>query len=156
MKKLLALLLLVVIALALAASGALADHGDAKPKCADLINADFHYESNKSAANVNLDTLTASCKSVTYTLYVLDEPADPTPIATVSARGDGEAFYTTGDQAGRDLVQLSTPVSDPDDDQVCMYATSSNNNDASNQRDRIPDTGCVTVVAGGSGGTPFH
>lgn len=157
MRKLLALLPLAAIALAVAVSGALADHGDvARPACADIRNADFGYSESKIVTG-NIETDAASCKSITYTLFVLDEPGDAAALQTPSTRGDGDAFFTTGSQAGHDLVTLTTSSGD-DDNQVCLYVTTSKGGNAGMNQliDRTPDTDCVLVQVGGVGGTPFH
>ncbi len=113
---------------------------DAKgPPCAD-ISAGFLYTEDATEVRADLQTPVASCTFVTYTLYVDSSPATE----PVSMMGDGTADL--GD-AG-DLIRLSASVADTDQ-MICVYATSSI---GSHVVDRAPDTGCVALTPGGTGG----
>jgi hypothetical protein len=132
-------------ALALAATAALVGASgvsavDAKgPPCGDIA-MDYAYSGDATTASANLFTPVASCTFVTYTLVVESSPAtDP-----VSATGDDSAFF----QDGTDVVTLSTAVSDSDSE-ICVYSQSTI---ASHVIDRAPDTGCITLHPGDTGG----
>jgi hypothetical protein len=113
---------------------------DAKgPPCGD-ITAGFFYTPDATEARADLQTPVASCTFVTYTLYVDSNPATE-PVSTM---GDGTADL--GD-AG-DLIRLSASVADTDQ-MICVYATSSI---GGHVIDRAPDTGCVPLAPGGTGG----
>jgi hypothetical protein len=133
----------------LAASGtALADHGDvAKPTCADIRFVDFGYATN-GVVTGNVTTTESTCKSVTYSIYVIVDPGDPnSAVYTASARGDGTA-----------LTQLATTAITDDDNLVCAYATSSRGGqDGTNTVfDYTPNQpGCIELALGGSGSTGF-
>lgn len=132
-------------ALALAATAALVGASgvsavDAKgPPCGD-IKMDFFYSTDGTTVSVNLLTPVATCTFVTYTLVVDSSPAtDP-----VSAQGDGDAALG----ADGDFVALSTSVNDSDNT-ICIYSQSTI---ASHVIDRAPDTGCITLHPGDTGG----
>jgi hypothetical protein len=132
-------------ALALAATAALVgasgvSAADAKgPPCGD-IKMDFFYSTDGTTVSVNLFTPVATCTFVTYTLVVDSSPAtDP-----VSAQGDGDAALG----ADGDFVVLSTSVNDSDNT-ICIYSQSTI---ASHVIDRAPDTGCITLHPGDTGG----
>ncbi len=86
-----------------------------------------------------------ACKQATYTLYVLDQSGDTTPLTSA-----------TGTPAGLgDVILFNLPVSDTDGT-VCVYATSSIGG-------RVFDVGapdnqqCLEVTTTNSGGgTLFH
>lgn len=113
---------------------------DAKgPPCGDIA-MDYFYSGDGTSVSVNLFTPVASCTNVTYTLVVDSSP----PTAPVSAQGDGNAALG---QDG-DFVALSTGVSDSDNT-ICIYSRSTI---ASHVIDRAPDTGCITLHPGDTGG----
>lgn len=124
------------------AVGAPAESG---PKCANITNGSFGYTETSAGSGIVAGTAqleSAACKSVTYTLYVYDElggtllgsNSSPTP----SALG----------------VQYSFSVSGNNDNDVCVYMTTTSN--GGKIHDRAPDENvaqCVEVSApGGVGG----
>lgn len=80
------------------------------------------------------DGTTPPCKNVTYTLYVIVDGTDP---ATATAYPlDGSAEWT----------DLAIADNDPD---ICVFGTTSHNNQVF---DHAPDTGCLPLHAGTTGG----
>jgi hypothetical protein len=86
-----------------------------------------------------------ACKQATYSLFVLDQSGDTTPLTSAKGTPVG----------GGDVIFFSTAVSDTDG-MVCVYATSSIGG-------RVFDVGapegqqCLVVDnSGTAGGTPFH
>ncbi len=127
-------LLAAAVVLATTSAGAVPGDTDVRgPRCADIVDGAGFYDGTE----VNFrETLAApSCKQVTYTLYVLDEPGDTTPLATASQTGDGTSTN----------VFFRVAVAD-DDSTVCVYGTTSIGGKIF---DRAPDTGCVTLAVGG-------
>jgi hypothetical protein len=145
---------LIPLALALSAGWAIAAAPDAKgPPCADITEADFFYNGNpadsatgtRATVNIHLDV--ASCTRLTYELVVLDSLANQTQVATGSVPGDGVAL---DEVTGKDVVEVNADVpQSARDGNVCVYATTS---DGRREIDRAPDTGCVELIPGGSGG----
>ena len=86
-----------------------------------------------------------SCRSVTYTLVVLGEAGDPTPLAMATASGDGSSI---------DVFFLDVAAVD-NDGTVCVSATTSAGRHVV---DRAPDAGCMELVANddSSGGQKFR
>jgi hypothetical protein len=145
LRRLLVLGVLAISTLAFAASAS-GDHGDvAKPVCADIRNADYHYNLD-STVNVNIDTEAPSCRGITYTLYVI---VDSGEVVSSSVRGNGTP-----------LVQITSSTCSDADSQVCAYATSSRGGPSGTNQllDEIGGDGtpCATMAPGGSGGTGFH
>ena len=153
MKK---LLVISVVALALAATAASAPAAvdDVNgPACADITDTSWLYSADGSAATVDIELGTASCPSVTYTLWVVDSASDSTPVSSASMRGDGTAL-----SPGLDVVtvQAGVPAADQDGE-VCLYATTSLGRhvfDWAPDADLTPN--CVELVPGGSGGVSGH
>lgn len=153
MKK---LLVISVVALALAATAASAPAAvdDVNgPACADITDTSWLYSADGSTATVDIELGTASCPSVTYTLWVVDSAADSTPVSSASMRGDGTAL-----SPGLDVVtvQAGVPAADQDGE-VCLYATTSLGRhvfDWAPDADLTPN--CVELVPGGSGGVSGH
>lgn len=136
----LALVLAALVGLAPGAARALT--GDAKgPSCRDITNGQFNYtQTGTNTFNLNGalllgdDGLTAPCKQVTYTLYVIVDGTDP---ATATAYPqDGDAQW------------LNIAITD-DDTSICVFATSGNN---AKVFDTAPDTNCLELTAGTTGG----
>jgi hypothetical protein len=150
------LLVISVVALALAATAASAPAAvdDVNgPACADITDTSWLYSADGSAATVDIELGTASCPSVTYTLWVVDSAADSTPVSSASMRGDGTAL-----SPGLDVVtvQAGVPAADQDGE-VCLYATTSLGRhvfDWAPDADLTPN--CVELVPGGSGGVSGH
>lgn len=101
------------------------------PACADIVAGDGF--NTGGSVQFMLSVAAPSCAPVTYTMYVLDEPGDVTPLATAKLSGDGST----------DLL-FSIAVTD-DDDTVCVYSTTSIGRHVF---DRAPDSGCVTLTVG--------
>jgi hypothetical protein len=150
------LLVISVVALALAATAASAPAAvdDVNgPACADITDTSWLYSADGSTATVDIELGTASCPSVTYTLWVVDSAADSTPVSSASMRGDGTAL-----SPGLDVVtvQAGVPAADQDGE-VCLYATTSVGRHVF---DRAPDSdlspNCVELIPGGSGGVSGH
>ena len=99
------------------------------PPCADIVEGAGFYTG--SSVNFRITTERASCRAVTYTLYVLDE--------------EGGALLATQSQRGTGNTQLffNISVSDPDET-VCIYATTSVGRHIF---DRAPDSGCLELTA---------
>jgi hypothetical protein len=158
---------LVVLGLAVAgvltASGvASADHNDvAKPICADISTVSLFYSSD-GVVTAGVETVEPSCKSITYTLYVIVDPGDPnSQIVTVSSRGGDDNDPVTPPN----VLKLTTaPISDPDESpsQVCAYVTTSRGGQAGTNQliDRAPNAdatvSCVSLTAGGTPGDIGH
>jgi hypothetical protein len=153
MKK---LLVIPVVALALAATAASAPAAvdDVKgPACADITDTSWLYSLDGDTATVDIYLGTASCPSVSYTLWVVDSADDSTPVSSASVPGDGAAL-----SPGLDVVTVNAgvPVADQDG-VVCLYATTSVGRhvfDWAPDADASPN--CVEVIAGGSGGVSGH
>ncbi len=131
--KRVALALAVLLVAGLAAGVALAAPNDVRgPKCADIIDGDPYYSGTTAGAYIYLAA--ASCKNITYTLYVLDEESGN--IYTTSMVGDGSST------AGQFILELSTAVTSDADGNVCIWAETSNKGRV---LDRAPDEGCIPV-----------
>jgi hypothetical protein len=150
------LLVIPVVALALAAmaGSAPAAVDDVKgPACADITDTSWLYSTDGATATVDIELGTASCPSVSYTLWVVDSATDSTPVSSASVRGDGVAL-----SPGLDVVtvQAGVPATDQDGE-VCLYATTSVGRHVF---DRAPDAdltpNCVELIPGGSGGVSGH
>jgi hypothetical protein len=153
MKK---LLVIPVVALALAAMAASAPAAvdDVKgPACADITDTSWLYSLDGTTATVDIELGTASCRSVSYTLWVVDSEDDSTPVSSASMRGDGTEL-----SSGLDVVtvQAAVPLDDRDGE-VCLYATTSLGRhvfDWAPDADLSPN--CVELIPGGSGGVSGH
>jgi hypothetical protein len=150
------LLVIPVVALALAAmaGSAPAAVDDVNgPACADITDTSWLYSADGSPATVDIELGTASCPSVSYTLWVVDSATDSTPVSSASVRGDGVALAPGLDVV---TVQADVPAADQDGE-VCLYATTSVGRHVF---DRAPDAdltpNCVELIPGGSGGVSGH
>jgi hypothetical protein len=115
---------------------------DAKgPRCGDIKMDSFY--SLDHTVSVNLLTPVATCTNVTYTLVVNDSPPQTAP---VSANGDGDAALGPDG----DVVMLSTPVNGADNE-ICIYSQTTIGG-GGHVIDRAPDSGCVTLHPGETGG----
>ena len=87
-----------------------------------------------------------SCRQFDYTLIILDDEGDATPLATGTVRGDGSAAVV-------EIFVSGVTVTDGD---VCAYVVSTTRN-GGKTFDRAPGEGCVvlrddgTTPAGGKG-----
>jgi hypothetical protein len=145
MKRVL-LLPLLVAALALSVFASTAGGTmptDPSRSCADIEGgAGFSWDGATLSGSITL--LAPACKSVTYTLYVLNQAG-----GSLIASAAGVPF--SGDPT---IVQFSTPVTDTDTT-VCVYATSSSNG-------HVFDVGapeglpCLDVDQGSAPATKFH
>ena len=144
---------LIPLALALSAGWAIAAAPDAKgPPCANITEAGFHYSgvntdpASGTTATVDIRLDVASCTRITYTLFVLDDLETKAPVTDASVVGDGDAALPTGE----DVVTISAIVpTDERDGNICVYATTS---DGRRDIDLVPDTDCIELIPGGSGG----
>jgi hypothetical protein len=145
MKRIFVLPLLVAaLVLTVFASGAVGSPpADPSRGCADIEGgAGFNWDGTTISGSITLSA--PACKSVTYTLYVLNNAG-----GTVLTSVEGVPF-----PASPTSVQFNTTVQDTDT-QVCVYATSASNG-------RVFDVGaptgeqCLAVDAGSAGGTLFH
>jgi hypothetical protein len=150
------LLVIPVVALALAAMAASAPAAvdDVRgPACADITDTSWLYSPDGATAIVDIELGTASCPSVSYTLWVVDSDGDSTFVTSASVRGDGTALTPGLDVV---TVQAGVPAADQDGE-VCLYATTSVGRHVF---DRAPDVNltpnCVELVPGGSGGVSGH
>ena len=120
--------------------------GDVRgPRCADIVPdnpeavSEAGYDGETQQVDAIMATAGPSCRFITYTLYVLDEAGDSTPIATMSVRGDGTNSYVTF---------FGVDVSENDDTIVCVYVTTSVGR-GRHVFDRAPDTGCIELSSAG-------
>jgi hypothetical protein len=138
----LALVLAALVALAPGAARAL--DGDTNgPACRDITNGTFNY-TQTGANTFNLggqallgaDGVTAACKQVTYTLYVIVDGTNPSTATAYSQ--DGNALWQ------------GIAITD-DDTSICVFATTGHN---AKTFDTAPDTnfGCLELTAPTSGG----
>jgi hypothetical protein len=127
------------------ASVALADHGDAKQACADIVNFDAGYTANVVTAV--LGTVEPTCKNITYSLVVEVDPGGE--VLTFSQPGTGTATPP--------FVIRSDAITD-DDANVCVFVMSSRGGkDGLNKAlDLLENTGCTTLAEEGSGGGAGH
>jgi hypothetical protein len=149
------LLVVPVVALALAAMAASAPAAvdDVKgPACADITDTSWFYTPDGNTAIVDIELGTASCPSVTYTLWVVDSAADSTPVTSASTRGDRTEL-----SPGLDVVTVQADIPSDRDEEVCLYATTAIGRHVF---DRAPDANldpnCVELLPGGSGGVSGH
>jgi hypothetical protein len=146
------LLLIPVVALALVATAASAPAAidDVNgPACADITDTSWLYSTDGATATVDIELGTASCPTVSYTLWVVESATDSTAVSSASMRGDGAAL-----SPGLDVVtvQAGVPLADQDG-VVCLYATTSIGRHVF---DRAPDASCVELTPGGTGGVSGH
>ena len=150
---------LVALALLGPAGWATAADDDVKgPACADITDSSWAYSEDGSTASVDLFVASASCPSVTYTLYAQNSVTgtDATEIVgRGSVPGDGDALF----EDGTDFVGLTADIPDTTDQdgEVCLYVTTSVGRHGF---DRAPDASlspnCVSLVPGGrAGGSGF-
>ena len=127
-----------------AAWGAAPTEPPASLACLDINGGTgFSWDGTTLTGSITLSA--PACKQGVYTLYVLDQAGDTTPLTSAQGTPVG---------AG-DVIMFSLLVSDQDGT-VCVYATSSIGG-------RVFDVGapdgqqCLVVdTTGSSGGTPFH
>ena len=127
-----------------AAWGAAPTEPPASLACLDINGGTgFSWDGTTLTGSITLSA--PACKQGVYTLYVLDQTGDTTPLTSAQGTPVG----------GGDVIFFSTAVSDTDGT-VCVYATSSIGG-------RVFDVGapdgqqCLVVdTTGSSGGTPFH
>jgi hypothetical protein len=144
---------LIAAALGVSAGWAVAAPDDAKgPPCANITDTDWSYSPDGTTATVTIFLGTASCTSISYTLFVQDSDTETAVQATSTAFGDGIADDTSG--PGTDSVTLNATVTDQDGE-VCLFATTSRR--PQRDLDRAPNTGCVPLIPGGTaGGSGFQ
>lgn len=117
----------------------------AGPACADIqsTNADgtvpsrAAYDGETVAGQFFLAD--ESCKQFSYTLVVLDNEGDATPLATGTVQGDGSA----------DLVEIFVSGVSVTDGDVCVYVESATKN-GKKTFDRAPGDGCVVLLDDGT------
>ena len=133
-----AALLVGALALPVAAGG---------PKCVDiqsgagdgsqLSRAAFDGETGEVSGQFFLAS--ASCKQFSYTLVILDNEGDTTPLATGTVQGDGST----------DLVEIFVSGVTVADGDVCVYVESTTRN-GNHAFDRAPGDGCVILLDDGT------
>ncbi|MEO8510687.1 MAG: hypothetical protein ABI534_05540 [Chloroflexota bacterium] len=118
--------------------------GAAGPKCVDIQSA--NSVGTLSRASFDGQTVAGqffladrSCAQFSYTLVILDNEGDSTPLATGTVRGDGSAALI-------EIVVSGITVTDGD---VCVYVESTTAN-GSKVFDRAPGDGCVVLLDDGS------
>jgi hypothetical protein len=124
---------------ALAASTAVGA-GESGPKCANITGETHNYvavSANTYRLGLELLLGAPACQQITYTLYVVQDTG-ATPVAV-----DQTGASATGNP------QFVTTVTD-DDTVICVFATSASQ--GGHVHDRAPDTGCLEIAAGSSGG----
>ena len=114
------------------------------PKCADILGtaADGSQDS-RAAFDPDLDQAFGqffleanSCSSITYTLFILDDETDTTPLSSGSVQGTGATDFVNIEVGGLENVT---------DNDVCAYVTTSR---GKNVFDRGPAEGCVLLIGG--------
>ncbi|MBA2557343.1 MAG: hypothetical protein H0V12_08395 [Chloroflexi bacterium] len=147
MRRLIRVRLALLLATALAVSGvasgpAAALHGwrpwesdTAGPACTDFLDGTGFYDG--SVVNFRMEANARSCRHITYTLFIVDEIDDSTPIASQRIAGNGRDRF---------LFYLGLDASANDDDTVCVYARTSL---GTRTFDRAPDSGCVELLLNG-------
>jgi hypothetical protein len=127
-----------------AAWGAAPTEPPASLACLDISGGTgFSWDGTTLAGSISLAA--PACKQATYTLFVLDQSGDTTPLTSAIGTPAGQG----------DVIVFNVPVSDTDGT-VCVYATSSIGG-------RVFDVGapdgeqCLDVDTGNTGGgTLFH
>lgn len=147
-----ALILSVIVGAGILLSApAVADDADVRgPSCSDIVDGTGSFDG--STVNFTVETARASCRGITYTLFVTDVscPQEFGPcldgtaplVASQVARGN----RTT------EVTFIVDAVSSDGDDRVCLYVTSSA---GLRVFDRAPDSGCMIREAEVDLGTPF-
>jgi hypothetical protein len=145
MRRIFVLGVLAVATLVLAAA-AHADHGDARPACVDLRNADYFYNEGGFVV-VNIDTEQPTCRWATYTLHVLVDENE-----TVSTSVSGTGASTS--------LQITSDTFADADGVVCAFVTTSVGGADGTKHvfDEVggDGTACAEMIPGGIGGTGFH
>jgi hypothetical protein len=145
MKRMFVLPLLgAAVALSVFASGAVGGTPtDPSRGCADIEGgADFHWDGTNISGSMTL--VAPACKSVTYTLYILNNAG-----GTVLASVGGVPF-----SGNPTVVQFNTTVQDTDS-QVCVYATSSSGGHVFDVGAPLGEQ-CLVVDQISGGATQFH
>jgi hypothetical protein len=149
-KVLLALLVAVGFSLAAALPVGADPVGSNPPACGDIyaFKGDAVYHKTSPPQNTVEDTIfvnaDATCKDITYTMYVTYSAGGKEKIRSQSLHGNGVDFS---------LRFLISNVFPDGDSTPCVYFTSAKGN---NIIDRVPDEGCDPAVLdsiGGGGGT---
>jgi hypothetical protein len=131
---------------ALALLAALVVPAAAAPKakdCTDILSSNgvqdsrATFDGSKGIVSGIFYLPTKPCANVTYSLVILDNPNDTTPIATGSVRGEGKNAW----------IEISATGVDPADTDVCAYVTTSLKDEPI---DRGPSTGCVVLFDDGT------
>ena len=116
------------------------------PKCADILttSADGLQDSRATydglvdfEVNGQFFLSAPSCKNVAYTLVILDDATDTTPIASATVVGDGTA----------DFVIITVSGVTTTDGDVCAYVQTGRGKQV---LDRGPATGCVVLFDDGT------
>lgn len=130
-------------------SGGVPSPGDTNgPACRDIngpngVGGQFNYSGTGTSSDpytlsarflLGPDGTTAPCKNVTYTLYVIVDGSDPATATAYSLVGSNQ------------WQNLTITDDDPD---ICVFGTTGH---GSQVFDRAPDTGCLQLTAGTSGG----
>lgn len=114
--------------------------GDTKgPKCTDIVAGAFSYQST-GVVGGDATLASAACDSWTYKLYILDP--------TETEIGSDEGSVDPTDPMST-TINFSTTLTEPLPNSVCVYAETLHKGRVS---DRAPDTGCVSMDKGSSGG----
>jgi hypothetical protein len=131
---------------ALTLVGALAIPAIAAPRvkdCTDILSSNGLQDSRASfdgATDIVSGRFylpTKPCANVTYSLVVLDDETDTTPIVVGSVRGTGKDAW----------IDISATGVTPSDTDVCVYVTTSIKDESI---DRGPSTGCVVLFDDGT------
>ena len=144
-RKILGIGAVVAVALATAAPVSADATGDTSFSCADITTADAAFTApSDDFGNVtgpgevggSLNTATASCRGVFYTMIVTYTSGGETIVLTQTVRGSGESTLV-----GPFRFENITS----DTDTVCVaFVAHRGPNPESNVLDRTPDNGCVT------------
>lgn len=140
MRKFLTPWLIAAMLLMLAVSPAVAKG----PKCANVQSTNAAGDQNSRASFDGATDEVAgqfflaadSCRKITYTLVILDDEGDSTPIAQASVSGDGT-----------NPINIFVSGVTPADSDVCAYVVTSR---GTNQFDRAPADGCVILLDDGT------
>lgn len=138
MRRLIVLAAVVLTTAAVMAATAAALPNDTRKPCVDIVDGNFAYRVD-GVVGGSVRLAAAACKGAKFTLYVLEESGDTTPLATAAG---------TETQVP-EVVRFDTASLTTEDTDVCIYVEARNGKP---NTDRAPDTGCVELIKEGSPG----
>jgi len=113
--------------------------------CADFQSSNATDTEDSRAAFDGLEDLVSGkfflagkpCPNVTYTLVLLDDAGDATPLISGSVQGSGKDPFV--------IIEIDGVI--PTDTDVCAYVTTSNNK---GELDHAPASGCTILFDDGT------